>query len=176
MRFALLALVACAHAAPAPATWRVPTGWKSETFPFPLDFAPSIAHTGTEELRFAPGMFDPAAPGYWSYAFTWRTDDAAQLDADHLGAELTAYFAGLIAAVDTKHAITATDIAVHVDKDFKLTGHIYDAFKTNLPIELVGTARRESCAKGALWVFVMARDGSALRPELDALGAEVHCR
>ena len=57
-----------APTADAPATapkqslpgWEVPAGWRSEVIPFPLDFAPSLTHRGFEEIRFAPGMFDPA--------------------------------------------------------------------------------------------------------------------
>lgn len=75
--------------------WPVPAGFRSETIPFPLDFAPSLAHRGVEHLRFAPSFFDPAAPGYWSYAFVWRLDDPAALAPDALAAELTTYFRGL---------------------------------------------------------------------------------
>jgi hypothetical protein len=56
---------------PAPAVrsaggfdWPVPEGWKRETIPFPLDFAPGLSFRGVEELRFAPGFFDPAASSY----------------------------------------------------------------------------------------------------------------
>ena len=48
-----------------PSPWPVPTGFRGETIPFPLDFAPGLAHKGVEELRFAPGFVDPAAAGYW---------------------------------------------------------------------------------------------------------------
>jgi len=40
----------------------VPQGWRSEVIRFPLDFAPSLAHRGYEDLRFPPGMFDPKDP------------------------------------------------------------------------------------------------------------------
>src|SRR5688500_15314459 len=97
----LLVLIAACGSASAPAQpepakplapWATPTGWKAETIPFPLDFAPSLAHRGAEEIRFAPKFFEPGAPGYWSYAFTWRTEDAAALGAEALRGELTAYF------------------------------------------------------------------------------------
>jgi hypothetical protein len=46
--------------APRDATaWETPAGWRTETIPFPLEFAPSIAHAGVEELRFPPGFLDP---------------------------------------------------------------------------------------------------------------------
>jgi hypothetical protein len=166
--------------APAPAGWRVPPGWKTEVIPFPLEFAPSVAHTGVEELRFPPGMFQPDDPGYWSYAFTWRLTDPARLDAAALSTELTAYFAGLVAAVDTKGAITArqtirVDAAATGEASWQLIAQTFDAFTTGAAITLVGHARRESCGEGSLWVFVLARPDSGIRPALDTLAAEATC-
>ena len=165
-----------------PAAWRVPDGWKGETIPFPLEFAPSIAHRGAEELRFPPGFLEPGTPGYWSYAFTWRTEDAADMDGAALAAELTAYFEGLIAAVDDKQRIDAAareSIAVRAEPDgpgrWKLTAHVFDAFKTAAPIDLVGWASRKPCGSGALWVFVLARADSPLRAELDELARSAGC-
>lgn len=160
--------------------WTVPAGYRGEVIPFPLGFAPSLAHRGVEELRFAPGFFEPDQPGYWSYAFTWRTEDAADLDAATLGGELTAYFKGLIAAVDEKQRITARDeIRAHAEVDgpgrFKLTAHVFDAFKTAKPLDLVGWAERRPCGSGALWVFVLAPRTSTLHGELDALARSTRC-
>lgn len=149
MRAALLALAAC-----APATWPVPAGWRAEVIPFPLDFAPALAHRGVEVIRFAPGFFDPAKPGYWSYAFAWRLDD--DVDPTQLGAELTTYFRGLVAAVDVKHRIGSLEpIVVHAD-GLALTAHVLDAFGDGRPVDLVGTARRQACATGTLWTFTFA--------------------
>jgi hypothetical protein len=163
--------------------WATPAGFRGETIPFPLDFAPGIAHRGAEELRFAPGFFDPAAAGYWSYAFVWRTDDAAALDAAGLGAELTAYFRGLIDAVDEAKAIADRGaIAVHASAPASATtarvtlaAHVFDAFKTKLPLDLAGWAERRACGAGALWRFVLAPATSSLRPQLDALAAAAAC-
>ena len=43
--------------------FQIPTakGWRTETIPPPLDFAPEVDFQGLEELRFAPGMFDAQA-------------------------------------------------------------------------------------------------------------------
>lgn len=170
------------HPPPPEQLWPVPAGWRSEVIPFPLEFAPSISHRGLEDLRFPRGMFDPSSPDYWSYTFTWHTDDAAELDASALGGELTAYFAGLIAAVDTKERIAAADrerIAVRAtptDKDrFVITAHVYDAFKTAAAVDLEGTATRRACGTGALWTFVLARPGTATRAKLDELAAQSSC-
>ncbi|HKE19460.1 MAG TPA: hypothetical protein VKB80_31500 [Kofleriaceae bacterium] len=176
------ARAAAAPSAAQSAAWRIPEGWRGETFAFPLEFAPSIAHRGAEELRFPPGFLEPGKPGYWSYAFTWRTEDAALLDAARLGGELTVYFKGLIAAVDEQHRIDAAareSIAARAEPDgpgrWKLSAHVIDAFKTGAPVDLVGWAERTACERGALWVFVLARADSPLRGELDALARSAAC-
>jgi hypothetical protein len=195
--FCALALAACGDTTPRPSsppasgpaagsaattpstTWRLPDGWRAETIPFPLGFAPELAHRGVEEIRFAPGMFDHTAPGYWSYVFVWRLEDAAALDAPALAAELALYFRGLVAAVDEQHRITARDeidvVAVPRGDAFTLAAHTFDAFDTGLAIDLVGTATRTSCGTGSLWVIVLAPEASPLRAELDALAAEAQC-
>ncbi|MCE9576317.1 MAG: hypothetical protein K8W52_24430 [Deltaproteobacteria bacterium] len=190
-KLALVVLAACGSrpvsapvlpadpAARGQAAWATPAGWKSETIPFPIEFAPLLLHRGVEELRFAPGMFDPAKPGYWSYAFVWRVEDPTVLDAPALARELTGYYQGLIAAVDTKERITARDeIVVRAEPDgaaFTLTAHIFDAFTTARPLDLTGWAARTPCGDGALWVFVLAPPTSPVRAELDALAHAATC-
>ncbi|HEU4726455.1 MAG TPA: hypothetical protein VFT22_01140 [Kofleriaceae bacterium] len=185
--------LACGAPTPAPPAepttksagpWQTPERFRSETIPFPLDFAPAVAHRGFEELRFAPGFFDPAAPGYWSYAFVWRTEDDAALDAAALGAELTTYFRGLIDAVDEARAIADRDaIVVTAAAEpgsggagrLALAAHVFDAFKTKQPLDLVGWAERIPCGTGALWRFVLAPAASSLRPRLDGLARAAAC-
>jgi hypothetical protein len=181
-------ILACSAAAPSPPAepttrraeaWAVPAGFRGETIPFPLEFAPGVAHRGVEELRFAPGFFDPAAPGYWSYAFVWRTDDPAALDAGALGSELTAYFRGLIDAVDEAKQIGERDAIVvsasAAGARLALAAHVFDAFKTKQPLDLAGWAERRPCGAGSVWSFVLAPRTSALRPQLEALAAQVAC-
>jgi len=183
-----VSIVACGSPAPpqpaeptarAQQSWSVPAGFRGETIPFPLDFAPGLAHRGVEELRFAPGFFDPAAAGYWSYAFVWRTEDAAAMDARTVGAELTLYFRGLIAAVDQAKQIADRDAIVVTaaarGARVALAAHVFDAFKTKQPLDLVGWAERRPCGSGALWSFVLAPAASALRPQLEALVADAAC-
>jgi len=186
----LFTVAACSSSSPPAAPskpvtpltkWRVPAEFREETIPFPLDFAPTLTHQGVEELRFAPGFFKPGTPGYWSYAFTWRTTDAADLDAAALAGELTAYFKGLITAVDEKKhqvpdktAIAATATADGPGK-FALTAHVFDAFGDGAAVDLTGFARRAACGSGALWVFVLAPASSPLRAELDTLAGEAVC-
>lgn len=178
-----LVLAACGTAPPAPAptvtSWRVPAGWKQETIPFPLGFAPSLAHRGVEELRFPPGFLDEASPNRWSYVFVWRLEDAATLDATQLGDELTTYFRGLLVAVDgDKKRIDPMQVTANASvhgSGFALRAHVIDTFKSAGPVDLVGTARRVACSRGAMWVVVLAPEASPIRSDLEALGAEASC-
>ncbi|MDB4961931.1 MAG: hypothetical protein JWP01_1930 [Myxococcales bacterium] len=179
-------LVACSSAGsppprvPAPPTpWPVPDGWKHELIAFPLGFAPSLAHDGVEEIRFAPGFFQPAAPGYWSYAFVWRLDNVPAFDASTVAAELTTYFRGLVDAVDETDEIADREsIVVRAKPEqahLALAAHVIDAFASKLPVELVGTASQIVCPRGALWVFSFAPERSALTAEVAALAARAAC-
>lgn len=165
---------------PADPPWEVPSGWRTEVIPFPLDFAKDIAHEGFEDIRFPPKFFEPGSGDYWSYAFRWRTRDAAMLDAAALSDELTRYFRGLVAAVDEKREIAERDAirasaTAAADGTFPLTAHVVDAFTTKQPLDLVGWAQRTSCKEGALWVFVLAPPTTKIRGELDALARRATC-
>jgi hypothetical protein len=76
-----------------------PTGWAKETIPLPPSFAPDLKWKGTEELRFAPGMFKVGRPDFFSYALLFWLPDDVEIDAKALERELLAYYRGLAAAV-----------------------------------------------------------------------------
>ena len=130
-----------------PFTWPVPEGWKSETIPFPLDFAPGLHHTGVEELRFSPGFANPEASDNWTYAFAWILEESATFTEATLAEELTAYFKGLSMAVgskkfdfDPKH-FAAHFRARPAASDSKAREYIgtvesYDCFRTGKPMTL----------------------------------------
>jgi len=144
--------------------------------PFPLDFAPTLAHRGLEELRFPPGFVTAGAANHWSYAFVWRLDDPAGLDPAALAGELTTYFRGLLAAVDgDKHRLDPTQIVVTATPDLAITARVIDTFGDAAPVVLVGTARRTPCGRGALWTFVLAPTASPIRSTLDELAAHATC-
>ena len=140
-------------------TWPVPEGWKAETIPFPLDFAPDVRHTGVEELRFSPGFANPDAPDNWTYAFAWLLEDEAAINEATLAAELTAYFKGLSMAVgsekfnfDPKHftARFQAQPAASGSKAREYTGTVetYDCFRTGKPITLHLLVRTIPCQGG----------------------------
>src|SRR5947209_15682213 len=80
-----------AHAAPIPA----PENWRSETFKFPLIFAPSIPFEGTEHVRFSPAWSRFASPDGFTYVFLWDLKPET-LEAAYLERALAVYFDSLM--------------------------------------------------------------------------------
>jgi hypothetical protein len=176
---------------PAPAatfSWPVPDGWKHETIPFPLDFAPSLAFRGSEELRFPPGMWKPDAPDYWSYAFVWWLEGRPALDARTLEDALARYFAGLSDAVggkkyrfDPAHFRASLAPAQAHDGRAVLRGEVnsYDAFVTGAPITLHAEIQIWDCAHAGRRVLLAALSpqpfGGAAWQELAARQQSFHC-
>ncbi len=114
--------------------------WRSEIIELPPEFAPGMP-AGVEELRFAPGMFDPTADDYWSYAFVLDLDEP-RLDTTALARLLEQYYDGLISLVAASNeleldgepatvALTRAD-----DAHFAATVSLVDAFVTGEEIEL----------------------------------------
>lgn len=133
-----------------------PDGWKKETIPFPLDFAPGLGYQGLEELRFAPGMFTEGAEDFWSYVFVWWLDGEIPLDSDSLGTELAGYFEGLAQAVAEDKGIELPSMAFaarlqsrldRISGQVRMVGHAraFDAFTTFAPIDLNVRARVAPC-------------------------------
>ncbi len=95
-----------------PFEWILPDGWRAETIPFPLGFAPEVAYSGVEELRFAPGMFKAGGEDFWTYAFVWWLAGDVQFDAATLKSDLEKYYVGLSLAVDGEGFDPEKDAAV----------------------------------------------------------------
>ena len=86
------------HVNPATDAFRysVPGNWGMDLrYPFPLPWAPSIAHKGLEDLAFAPGFDDTNSPEYHSYLIVWWLDGAQALTAEGLEKDMVIYFRGL---------------------------------------------------------------------------------
>ena len=98
-----LALLASLTSAPAPQESAPlltrPEGWPGERIDFPPAFAPDLRFDGYEELAFAPGMFEPASEGYFSYAFGIHIEGEETVDAAWLESFLDRYYKGLCSAV-----------------------------------------------------------------------------
>ena len=141
----------------------MPTGWKNETIPFPLDFAPQLPYKGVEELRFMPGFFDPHASGFFSYAFAWWLEGNPPFDAATLSRDLRTYFVGLARAVaEGKFAVdeegTRADVTAAGPDAFTAKMHVFDAFKTKALITLHAELRVKRCGDHEVLMVTAAPD------------------
>ncbi len=165
----------------------MPAGWKHETIPFPLDFAPSLSYRGSEELRFAPGFFQPASSTFWSYAFAWSLENPPQFDASQLSPVLREYFAGLALAVG-KDKYSMDPERFHVELAPRIEGgrtmlagrvQNYDAFVTGEPIELNVEARLRDCPRSGrtvlTFLFSPRPFGDEVWEELHACESDLRC-
>jgi hypothetical protein len=74
----------------------IPTGWTTEEFPLPPDFAPSFTYKGIEDIRFHKGWGDSTSQGYWSYAYLWWLEGTVAINAADLKRNFEAYYNGLV--------------------------------------------------------------------------------
>jgi hypothetical protein len=140
--------------------WRPLDGWKSETIPFPLPFAPRLAHRGSEALRFMPGFFDPSSTGFWSYAFVWWTEDAAALERAAVESELAEYFAGLSNEVGgKKYRFDPKRFRARLTADgarWSGTVDSYDAFVTGKELTLHVLVETRACPQAKRRAYLFA--------------------
>jgi hypothetical protein len=128
-------------------------GWSSETLPFPLQFAPQIDHEGLEELRFSPGMFDPEAEDFFSYAFVWWLPPDTLFSAEALARDLELYFAGLAESVAESRGLERPGSPHRVEMrtvsrepvEFVGLVETFDAFASEAPVYLMLRGRVVRC-------------------------------
>lgn len=188
-----LPLAARAQSAPEPSelpfSWPVPDGWRSETIPFPLEFAPEIRLRGIEELRFSPGMFEPGRDDFFTYAFVWWLEGDPPLDAASLSRDLELYFEGLSRAVESDPSVAAAahevEGALRAERD--AAGHrryrgrfdIYDAFATHARVSVhveVAVLRCEAADRDVAFFLVSSQPREhALWTALERLRASFSC-
>jgi hypothetical protein len=107
IRLSLFALVLLAVPAageepkekPAPYQMPAPRGWARETIALPPGFARDMSWKGTEELRFAPGMFKADSDSFFSYAVLFWLPAETKVDGRSLEKEMLIYYRGLAGAV-----------------------------------------------------------------------------
>lgn len=73
--------------------------WAGERIVLPPGFARDLGWSGVEEIRFAPGMFGPGEPDFFSYVLAFVLEPGADLSAEGLRKELLTYYGGLSKAV-----------------------------------------------------------------------------
>ena len=134
-----------------PFVFKTPKDWRSERIPFPLDFAKDLDFKGFEELRFAPGMFDPKSESYFTYVFLWWLEGKPAIDAKRLESDLAKYYKGLCGAVGKSRGLQLDLDKVrakvqpskpdesritHQATSFFAVVDCYDAFVTGKPLTL----------------------------------------
>lgn len=92
---------------------------------------------GDEVLWFAPGMFDPQAADYFTYAFSITWSDTAAMDRPRLTEVLWAYYDGLMHAVagESDASLEPTVVTLAADAASGIVV-VNDAFTTGEPIEI----------------------------------------
>jgi hypothetical protein len=90
-----LAWLACAALLPAAAQIAAPANWRAQSFPFPLQFAPSIPYEGTEYVRFGPSWTHFAEEDGFTYVLLWDLK-RKPLDPAELERAMNVYFDGLM--------------------------------------------------------------------------------
>ena len=124
-----------------------PKDWRTETIPFPLDFAPELDYEGIEELRFSPGMFAENKLDFWSYAFVWWVPEETSFDTERLQSDLDLYFRGLNKAVAKAREFELGKAVVEIQlqpvdasseerRQWKGIARTFDVFATRRPIKL----------------------------------------
>ncbi|MEM7233328.1 MAG: PQQ-binding-like beta-propeller repeat protein [Planctomycetota bacterium] len=76
-----------------------PENWRGEKIDLPPGFARDMSFFGIESIRFAPGMFRPAAKDFFSYVLVFRLDRPKSLSRDTLKDEILKYYRGLAKSV-----------------------------------------------------------------------------
>jgi hypothetical protein len=136
-----IALFAAALAPQDPPLVDVPEGWAHERLRFPLSFAPGLDYRGFEDLSFAPGMFDPGADSYFSYALGLRLEGDVEVDERMLANFLTVYYRGLYVSVAEGKDFDrdASTIGATVRRDgerFQAEVRTFDSFTNGAPLAL----------------------------------------
>lgn len=97
--------VACAARGPsegdskAPYQMPLPRGWRKERIKLPPAFAPKMKWKGHEDLRFAPGMFNPKSNSFLSYDVLFWIEGERVPTLKELQQKITTYYQGLSRAL-----------------------------------------------------------------------------
>lgn len=83
------------------------TAWKGERIQLPPPFAPAMKLKGTEEIRFAPGMFDVGSVTFFSYAFVFSVSKEQALTQDVIQREILVYYQGLAESILKRKNVNA---------------------------------------------------------------------
>jgi hypothetical protein len=168
-----------------------PEGWRTETIPFPLEFAPELDYEGLEELRFAPGMFKEGSADFWSYAFVWWVPEETGFETERLQTDLERYFRGLTTAVaearefdpgEPDHNVKLKPIKSSAPDHphWEGTAATYDVFVTRKPIQLNVRIDLVSCSSqgqvASIFQLSPQLHDNSIWEVLDNLRQEFRCK
>ncbi|HVX52788.1 MAG TPA: alpha/beta hydrolase [Chitinophagaceae bacterium] len=128
-------------------------GWNEEKSKFPLQFAPSIALKGIDDIRFNPGFYDSRSPGFWTYCFLWYLDGNVTFTATQLQQILAAYYNGLGQVTSSTVKARKTNTAKGYNASFVCTVKTIDKFVTKKAIQLNVTVSTRQCGKKTIAFF-----------------------
>jgi hypothetical protein len=92
--------------------------WKGERILLPPGFAGDLGWDGVEEIRFAPGMFQPGEADFFSYVLAFVLEAGADVSEDGLKKELLTYYSGLSRAVmrGANLTVDTNDFSIEIEK------------------------------------------------------------
>jgi hypothetical protein len=101
-----------------PFSYTAPGDWRLERADFPLPWAPTLRHTGLEELFFAPDFDNPDSKQYHTFAFfLWIAGEFPESSAN-VQSELHEYFLGVSSqrATSRNFVFDPSQVTVTVEK------------------------------------------------------------
>ncbi|NBR87508.1 MAG: hypothetical protein EBS84_18150 [Proteobacteria bacterium] len=100
------------------------TSWKGERITLPPGFAPAMKLKGIEEIRFAPGMFQPQSDSFFSYAIVFSVAKDQALSPEVIQREILVYYQGLAESVSKSQGRTvdAGKFTFKLDRAKQATG------------------------------------------------------
>jgi len=148
-------LLAAASIITAPDTWR------SETFDFPLRFAPGIPYEGQEHVRFNPKWDQFADDEGFSYIFVWDVK-AVPVEPPDIEDHLETYFNGLMSNVSRGRKLDPpgkTVVAAHPmaqvrgwRQGFGADIRTFNSFSKNEPLLLRAEVLQRECGNGRMQI------------------------
>lgn len=162
-----------------------PTDWRLEIMSVPQSFAPGVKLKGTEEIRFAPGMFDNTSTTYFTCILGLTLDGAPELNADDLRDFLEQYYRGLSLAVGRRKGlkpdpeqmraeVESQPAASDTPRRFTASVIFFDTFSDGRKITLnvEGLAVRRPSAKQTSLILMVSPSGkdTTVWKDLRALG------
>lgn len=140
-----------------------PPDWRSETFPFPLRFAPTIPYEGEEHVRFHPKWDQFADEAGFSYVMLWDVKEVPVEPAD-LEDHLETYFNGLMSNVARGRKLdepAKTVVAAHPmapipgwKQGFGVEIRTFNSFSKGEPLLLHGEVTQRTCRNGRMQVVI----------------------